>query len=298
MYIGRFAPSPTGPLHFGSLIAAAGSYLEARRHGGRWLVRIDDLDPPREQPGAASGILHTLEAFGFEWDGNVAYQSRRHDTYESALAQLRISGWLYPCTCSRKMIAASGRRGPAGFIYPGTCRDAASPPAGRPHSLRLRTQDRALTFDDAVQGRRACNLEREIGDFNLKRRDGLYAYHLAATVDDALQGVTHIVRGADLLDSTPPHLYLQQLLGLPVPAYAHLPAAVDDAGEKLSKQTGARALDERKAPALLTDALEFLGQQPPADLRREPLEAVWQWAMREWRLDKVPRRRKTAYVDA
>jgi glutamyl-Q tRNA(Asp) synthetase len=287
MYIGRFAPSPTGPLHFGSLIAAAGSYLDARARGGRWLVRIDDLDPPREQAGAAEGVLKTLAAFGFEWDGPVMYQSRRSAAYEQALATLRSAGLVYPCTCSRRMIHRHGRPGPYGPVYPGTCRRPANRRPDAAYSLRMLTDDRTITVDDAVQGAYSQNLERDIGDFNLKRRDGLYAYHLAAAVDDGEQGVTHIVRGHDLLESTPRQIYLQQQLNLPTPRYAHLPVAKNDRGQKLSKQTGARPLDTAQAGALLCTALAFLGHEPPEGLCGEPPEAVLEWAVREWRLERV-----------
>lgn len=287
MYTGRFAPSPTGPLHFGSLIAAAGSYLEAHARRGRWLVRIDDLDPPREQPGASEAILQTLEAFGFEWDGPVMYQSRRHEAYEQALTSLQAAGLLYPCTCSRSMISRHGRRGRFGPIYPGTCRDSANRRPDSPCSLRIRTVDGRIGIEDAVQGPYAQNLEREIGDFNVKRRDGFYAYHLACAVDDAKQNVTHIVRGRDLLESTPRQIYIQQQLGLPTPQYAHLPVITNDQGQKLSKQTGAKALDTQKTNALLWEALAFLGQRPPDTLKQEPLGVIWRWAEENWDIDQI-----------
>ncbi len=286
-YRGRFAPSPTGLLHFGSLIAAVGSYLEARKHHGEWLLRMEDLDPPREMPGAASAILQTLEAFGFEWDGPVLYQSTRHAAYDAALESLKQHRWLYPCGCSRKEIADAGLTGTEGVIYPGTCRNGLA--AGKTaRAWRIRVEDTAISFDDAVQGHISQNLARDIGDFILKRADGLYAYQLAVVVDDAMQGITHVVRGADLLDSTPRQIHLQRLLDLPTPHYAHLPVAVNEAGEKLSKQTLATPLDlEQPAPALW-QALEFLGQHPPAALRSSDTPALWAWAHRHWDMGAIP----------
>lgn len=286
-YRGRFAPSPTGPLHFGSLIAAVGSYLEARSHGGAWLVRMEDLDPPREMPGAADAILGTLEAYGFEWDEAVLYQSRRSDVYETVLAQLRQDGMLYPCACTRKEIADSALQGIEGPVYPGTCRNGLAD--GRlPRAWRVRVSETEIAFEDAIQGEIRQNLTRDIGDFVLKRADGFYAYQLAVVVDDAAQGITHIVRGADLLDSTPRQIYLQHLLGLPTPHYTHLPVAVNAAGEKLSKQTLAPPLDNANPGPLLWLALDFLGQQPPAELRRAGLAELWQWARHHWRTADIP----------
>lgn len=289
MYIGRFAPSPTGPLHFGSLIAAMGGYLEARAQQGRWLVRIDDLDPPREQPGATAKILRTLERFGFEWDGPVVYQSLRHAAYREALAQLASTGHSYPCSCSRKRIAEAGFSGPCGPVYPGTCREPANRRKTGPMATRVRVPDGRICVHDQIQGEYCQNLAGDIGDFPLRRRDGLYSYHLAVTVDDAWQNVTHTVRGVDLLDSTPRQLYLQALLSLPTPAYAHLPVAVNRDGQKLSKQTFARPLSIDRANRLLWRALEFLGQQPPQALSTETVPNVWAWAKKHWSMDKVPR---------
>src|SRR5580698_7179436 len=235
-YIGRYAPSPTGPLHFGSLMAAVGSYLDARAQGGRWLLRMEDLDPPREIPGAADGILKSLEAFGFEWDGEVLYQSRRHAAYAEAAAQLLASGAAFPCACTRKEIADSGVHGLEGPIYPGTCRHGL-PPGREARALRLTAPDQVIAFEDGLQGTVSQNLARDIGDFIIRRADGVHAYQLAVVVDDAFQGVNHVVRGAELLLSTPRQLWLQELLGLTRPSYLHLPVAVNPAGEKLSKQT-------------------------------------------------------------
>ncbi len=287
-YRGRFAPSPTGLLHFGSLVAAVGSYLEAKKHQGLWLLRMEDLDPPRAMSGAAETIPRVLEAYGFEWDGEILYQSQRSDRYETALARLRESGHLYPCACSRKEIADSAMHGLEGPIYPGTCRNGLHGREAR--AWRLRTTMETVSFTDAVQGQQTQMLERDLGDFILKRADGLYAYQLAVVVDDAAQGVTHVVRGADLLDSTPRQIWLQRLLGLPTPHYAHLPVVVNAHGEKLSKQTLAQPLGTAQPALALWEALVFLSQQPPTELRSD-LASLWQWAKAHWQLDAVPKSR-------
>jgi glutamyl-Q tRNA(Asp) synthetase len=287
-YRGRFAPSPTGPLHFGSLVAAVGSYLEAHVHGGEWLVRIEDLDRPRVAPGAAQYILRTLEAFGMQWHGTVAFQSTRSDAYHAALHELRQRGRVYACACSRREIADSGLAGIEGFVYPATCRDGL--PAGRPaRAWRVNTAGAVIRFHDAIQGQLEHELEHQIGDFVLYRADSVYAYHLAVSVDDAEQGVTDVVRGADLFDSTPRQIYLQQLLGLPSPRYAHLPVALNVQGEKLSKQTLAKPVNAADAAGLILSVLRFLGHKPPAELERSGLDPVWKWARANWRLDLVPR---------
>ena len=289
-YRGRFAPSPTGPLHFGSLVAAAGSYLDARARRGDWLVRIEDLDPPRNVPGAADDILRTLEALGMHWDGAVLYQSTRNDAYDAALEQLRGKKLLYPCACSRREIADSAVAGIDGPVYPGTCRNGLQ--AGRAaRSERVLTRGAMIEFSDAVQGSISQNVERLIGDFVVKRADGLYAYQLAVVVDDAAQGITDIVRGADLLDSTPRQIWLQQLLGVATPRYAHLPVAVNVMGEKLSKQTLAQAVDTSVPVTALNMALAFLGQEPVTDCAPLDTEAFWQRAIAGWDLNKVPRHR-------
>jgi glutamyl-Q tRNA(Asp) synthetase len=287
-YRGRFAPSPTGPLHFGSLVAAVGSFLEARTRGGEWLVRMEDLDPPRVVPGAADDILRALEACGLQWDGSVAYQSVRGDAYHAALHRLRQAGRVYPCACSRREIADSAVAGTEGPVYPGTCRRGVAD-SRTARAQRLDTRDAAVAFEDALQGKIACRLEQEYGDFVLYRADGVYAYQLAVVVDDAEQGITDVVRGADLLGSTPRQIYLQQLLGLPQLRYGHLPVAVNERGEKLSKQTLAAPVDPaRPLPALLA-TLSFLGQQPPPGLTRSSVASFWKWAVAHWRLDRVPR---------
>lgn len=291
-YVGRFAPSPTGLLHFGSLIAAAGSYLDARTNNGRWLLRIDDIDPPREQPGATDGILRSLEQFGFEWDGAVLLQSTRNEAYRAALAQLHEQGLTFFCTCSRKQIAEEGDR-----AYPGTCRQRRIPPPGREHSIRLCVDAENTGFNDLIQGAYAQNLRNDVGDFVLLRRDGFYSYHLACSVDDAFQGVTRAVRGADLLDSTPRQIHLQTLLKLSNPQYAHLPVALNVDGQKLSKQNLARELDAGRREQLLWEALRFLGQQPPSDLRNADLKSIWDWAFVHWSLDNVPKVQTQLYKE-
>ncbi|MCX7184099.1 MAG: tRNA glutamyl-Q(34) synthetase GluQRS [Nitrosospira sp.] len=286
-YRGRFAPSPTGPLHFGSLVAAVGSYLEARSRQGEWLVRIENLDPPREVAGAAREILATLEALGMEWDGEVIYQSQRNEVYQAALAVLEQQGLLYPCVCSRKEIADSSINGIDGPVYPGTCRGRF--PAGRSSTaLRVLTHDDSIEFRDALRGPIRQQLASATGDFVLRRADGIYAYQLAVVVDDAAQGVTHVVRGVDLLDSTPRQIYLQQLLGYPTPAYMHLPVVTNAQGEKLSKQTQATAVDVSMPVVQLVAAVRFLGQTPPAELAESNVASFWRWALENWSPQKIP----------
>ena len=289
-YRGRFAPSPTGPLHFGSLVAAVGSYLEAKSRGGLWLLRIEDLDPPREQAGAADAILRTLKACGMAWDGNIMYQSQRSETYRAALARLEAQGLVYVCGCSRREIADSSLGPDGALIYPGTCRLGLAP-GKTPRVTRVRVDSSVIEFEDAVQGKMHQDLAAEAGDFVLLRADGLYAYQLAVVVDDAEQGITDVVRGADLLASTPRQIYLQRRLGLPTPRYLQLPAAVNAAGEKLSKQTQAAPVDARDPVPALAQVMEFLGQAPPAQLRRATLAEFWNWARAHWDPAHIPRQR-------
>jgi glutamyl-Q tRNA(Asp) synthetase len=293
-YRGRFAPSPTGPLHFGSLVAAVGSWADARAHGGEWLLRMEDLDPPREVPGAADEILRTLEALGLEADGPVIRQSERGDVYRAALDRLRDRGALFACGCTRREIADSGLPGSdGGLVYPGTCRNG--PPPGRAaRAQRVRVDDAEIAFDDALQGEVRQDLGREVGDFVLLRADGFVAYQLAVVVDDAAQGITDVVRGADLLDSTPRQILLQRLLDLPTPRYLHLPVATNAAGEKLSKQTGAPALDRSHPAPALVAALRFLGQPAPPALERATARTVLEWASANWDRARIPRRRAIA----
>ncbi len=285
-YRGRFAPSPTGPLHVGSLLAAVGSYLQARAQGGAWHVRIEDLDPPRELPGAADAILRTLDALGLHWDGEVVYQSRRHEAYRAALEALEKIGALYPCTCTRREIADSSLTGVDGPVYPGTCR-AGIAPGRTARAWRVRTDSAPIVFTDRWQGRSERRLDLHTGDFVVRRADGLYAYQLAVVVDDAALGVTEVVRGIDLLESTSRQIHLQRLLGLPAPAYAHLPVVVNARQEKLSKQTGAAAIETNDALPLLYRVLTLLRQAPPAEALEGEMEALWRWAIAHWRPEVI-----------
>ena len=283
-YRGRFAPSPTGPLHFGSLVAAVASWLDARSRGGEWRVRIEDVDTTRTVPGAADQILRTLEAFGLHWDGEVVWQSRRVDLYEAALERLRSQGAVYRCRCSRKEVADSGLRGLEGAIYPGTCR-ALAIGARIPGADRLGVTGMPIGFDDRVQGRVSQDVAAQIGDFVLKRRDGLHAYQLAVVVDDADQSITDVVRGADLLLSTPRQIVLQRMLGLSTPAYLHFPVAINECGEKLSKQTLAPAVDAQNAGEILAGALRFLGQPRPSS---GDARAILAEARASWDASRIP----------
>lgn len=288
-YRGRFAPSPTGPLHFGSLVAAVGSFLDARTQGGEWLVRMEDVDAPRTVPGAATQILHGLEDFGFEWDGEILWQSQRLDAYAVTLEQLKAEGWAYGCTCSRREIGDSATLTAidGGLVYPGTCRNGL-PPNSVARAWRLRTSNEEIVLEDRLQGRIAQKLESEVGDFVLLRADGQYAYQLAVVVDDAMQGITHVVRGADLLASTPRQHWLQRCLGLSPLSYAHLPVVCNASGEKLSKQTLAPPLQCAEAASELVKALRFLGQKIPIEIGEASLSEVWQWAFTHWRFEDVP----------
>jgi glutamyl-Q tRNA(Asp) synthetase len=292
-YCGRFAPSPTGPLHFGSLVAALGSCLEARARGGQWLLRIEDVDEPRCPRGAAAEMLATLESCGFAWDGAVVWQSERKQRYADLLDQLKRDGRAYPCACTRRELADSALAIDGALVYPGTCRDGL-PPGRAARAWRLRVdgaEDGAVGFDDAIQGRIEQHLARDIGDFVLRRADGWFAYQLAVVADDADAGITHVVRGADLLDSTPRQIFLQRCLGFPTPAYAHLPVAVNAQGEKLSKQTLAPPIDAVSPAPTLWAALRFLGQLPPSELARAGVAEIWRWALAHWNMARVPRRR-------
>ncbi len=277
-YVGRFAPSPTGPLHFGSLLAAVASYAQARTRGGRWLVRIEDIDPPREQAGADKLIIDTLTSFGFEWDDTVTYQSRSTPRHEALVEELLASGAAYPCSCSRRDLA-NAPRGPLGVIYPGTCRTGC---ISGEAAVRIRTYDDAIEFIDAAQGLQSQRLESESGDFVIKRRDGLVAYHLAVVADDFDQGITEIVRGIDLIDSTPRQIYLQQQPGMTTPQYLHIPVAINDDGQKLSKLTGAPAISMDGANATLVSALRALRQNPPESLADKGVADIWHWAIANW----------------
>lgn len=285
---GRFAPTPSGPLHFGSLVAAAGSWLAARHQGGAWYLRIDDLDPTRCVAGAAERILRTLEAFALHWDGTVLRQSRRTQAYDAALAQLAESGTTFPCACSRKVLKATAKQGLAGLIYPGTCRGGL--PAGRkPHVVRIRTARTRIRFVDRLAGEQVVALDRVIGDFILLRGDGIHAYHLATVLDDAHQGITQVVRGADLLPATPCQIHLQQQLALSTPEYAHLPVVRGVDARKLAKQTGAAPLPETGDPQLMHEALGFLGHAPPPDMTGASCATQLAWACEHWDWTQIPR---------
>ena len=283
IYRGRFAPTPSGALHFGSLIAALGSFLDARAHGGEWHLRIEDVDPPRVVPGSADAILYTLERFGFEWDGPVVYQSRRGEAYRATVASLIDAGWLYGCDCTRKLLKENARIGVDGPVYPGTCRGRGLPLSA---ALRVRVPAKRIVFDDLLAGRVGCDVARECGDFVVLRADGVFSYQLAVTVDDAELGISHVVRGADLLASTPRQIVLQQALGHPTPSYLHLPVALNEDGGKLSKQTLAAPLrDDDPLPALLR-AAAFLGLEGMGEVGS--LAEFRQLAPQSWRRDTLP----------
>jgi len=284
MYVGRFAPSPTGPLHFGSLVAALASWLDARAARGRWLLRIEDLDAPRTQPGAADDILRGLERLGLTWDGPVVYQSPRAARYEAALQRLRAS--TYWCGCTRREIADSalGLAADGAQIYPATC-GRGLPPGKAPRALRVRAGPESISFVDRVQGKREQSLQREVGDFILYRADGQVAYQLAVIVDDAEQRITDVVGAADLTDSTARQIHLQRLLGYPLPRYLHVPVAVNASGEKLSKHTGAQAIDPSRRHELVPRSLAFLGQPVTADLDE---------ALANWNPARIPQTRVKA----
>lgn len=278
-YIGRFAPSPSGPLHFGSLIAALGSYLQAKANQGLWLVRIEDIDPPREVPGADKAILQTLEQYGLTWDGEIRYQSQQTEHYEAVLAQLKQLGLTYACQCTRAMIKQQGG------LYSGTCHKLQLPDEN--NAIRLHVNQGVTEFVDRLQGKVLINPAMANEDFIIKRKDGLYAYNLAVTLDDIDQGITQVVRGADLLEPTARQIGLMQLLKAPIPDYVHLPLAVTKPGFKLSKQNHAPAISDQDICQTTWRALAFLGQQPPVELLDGDQASILKWAIAHWRLEKV-----------
>ncbi|MDX1491172.1 MAG: tRNA glutamyl-Q(34) synthetase GluQRS [Pseudohongiellaceae bacterium] len=280
-YIGRFAPSPTGPLHFGSLVAALASFLDAKAHRGQWLVRMEDLDPAREPEGAADDILTALEQLGLEWDGAVLYQSQRLEQYAHTLQLLEEKGLIYPCACSRAQIKEMGG------IYDNRCRNGAK--THGPYAKRMKVTAQTIAFTDRVQGPQSQNLIQECGDFVLVRKDGLFAYQLAVVADDAFQGITDIVRGIDLLDSTARQIYMQEQLGFSRPQYAHIPVAVNELGQKLSKQHFAKALTLSRPQELLYAAMQFLGLTPEPDLLKGSVADTLQWGVEHWDIQKVPK---------
>ena len=279
---GRFAPSPTGPLHYGSLLAALASFLNIRSQGGRWLVRMEDIDPPREISGAADDILRTLEKFHLHWDGEVLYQSARIDAYEAALQSISDRKLAYRCTCTRKEIRERGET-----AYQGHCRNGPNPDRSQ-HSIRIRSTPDDINFTDLIKGKLRYNVQTHAGDFNIRRADGLFAYQLAVVVDDAAQQITEVIRGADLLDSTVHQLYLQQVLGYASLLYGHIPVAVNEDGVKLSKQTGAQPVSGQPVVPVLIRALQDLGQLPLDELHAATLDEVIEWSVDNWSLGLVP----------
>lgn len=286
-YIGRFAPSPTGPLHFGSLVAALASYLDARHHNGQWLLRIEDLDPPREQPGATEAIIRCLGDHQLHWDGDILYQSQRLDAYTDTISSLRKQDLVFPCTCTRKALAANP--GP----YPGTCRHNVN--YDQAHALRLRTgwaeqADETLSieqaFDDLIYGHYTC--QHPMGDFIVQRKDGLFAYQLAVVVDDIFQNISHVVRGVDLIDSTPSQHFLFSCLNATPPQFAHIPMALNNLGQKLSKQHGAPPIANLSARQNIIAALGFLNHTPDTDIQQSSISEILQWAIQHWDRKKIP----------
>lgn len=281
--IGRFAPSPTGPLHLGSLYTALASFLQARSQQGKWLLRIDDLDTPRNVKGAADSILTTLDAFGLHWDDSVVYQSQCLDAYHAKLDELAKNRLIYPCSCSRKTLAAIQA---STDVYSGLCRNKLIPPDS-PYALRVKTAARVIAFDDGLQGLMAHNIAEQDGDFILKRKDGIIAYQFAVVIDDYLQQVNQVVRGVDLLTETPKQIYLQQLLGLPCPDYMHVPVIVDQQGYKLSKQTRATAVNLTTLSRVIFDLLSLLKQNPPPELQRASVSELIDWACMQWTISPL-----------
>ncbi|MCP4323800.1 MAG: tRNA glutamyl-Q(34) synthetase GluQRS [Psychromonas sp.] len=282
-YIGRFAPSPSGPLHFGSLVAALGSYLQAKSLNGKWLVRIEDIDPPREIAGASEDILATLKAYGLVWDDEVIFQSQQSDFYEQVLVKLYSQQLSYACSCTRKIIKLQGG------VYLGNCRDKQLNLEN--NALRINVSKLAETitlFNDKLRGDIKLDEQQANEDFIIKRKDGLYAYNLAVVIDDINQGITEIVRGADLLPTTGKQLTLYQLLGQQAPSYIHLPLAVTEPGLKLSKQNHALAIDKHNPIPTLLKALQFLGHQLPDDIDKSSCTTILNWATQNWNLTRIP----------
>lgn len=281
-YVGRFAPSPTGPLHFGSLITAIASYCDAKVHQGKWLVRIEDTDIPRIYPGSETHILACIDAFGFQPDGEILFQRDRLDLYENVLEQLKAQNLVYACQCTRKILGSNA-------IYSGTCRNLNLPFQNQ--AIRVKVKDQLICFDDRLQGIQCSNLAHDLGDFVLKRRDGIINYQLAVVVDDYVQGMTHVVRGADLLDNTQRQIWLGDLLGYPRLHYLHLPLAMNAQGQKLSKQNMAAALDLSKASQYIQQALAAL-HQPAVDL--DTPDRMFKQAVAQWQLNHIPRQTRLA----
>lgn len=288
-YIGRFAPSPTGPLHYGTLVAAVVSFLQARANQGDWIVRIEDVDTTRCIKGADVQILNTLEAFGMHWDGEVMYQTGRIDAYEHALDQLKKRELVFPCVCSRKQLAE--KTGEWSPVYPGTCKHVTDWPDSD-YSVRIRVPDEIISFNDGVYGAQQQNLATEVGDFVIRRRDGLFAYQLAVVVDDAFQNITEVVRGTDLLVSTPRQIYLQRCLGYPQPGYLHCPLAIDDTGSKLGKSAGSAAIDATNPIDTISNILAFLGQPVSPEIADVSLQQAWTIISRQWDTGLIPKKNR------
>ena len=284
IYKGRFAPTPSGPAHLGTLFATIASYLQARANNGQWHVRIDDIDPQRTKPNFTKSILHTLENYGLEWDGPIVYQSQHHDRYQNAVDQLLNDNLAYYCCCSRKNIRLLAPMGINGRIYPGTCRHRKnkSPPSPTQQAIRLITPNQIITVNDAIQGQYRLNIAKAIGDFVIYRADGLYAYHLATVVDDATSGFSEIVRGQDLLSSTPQQMYLNRCLGYPNPDYMHLPLLVDQHNKKWSKTNAASAVENMCFTSVLNLLLPILGIHINADILNASHSERWQWVRSQW----------------
>ncbi len=281
-YVGRFAPSPTGPLHFGSLLAGLASYLDAKSKDGLWLMRMEDLDPPREPPGTADIILNQLLELGLEWDGPVLYQSSRLDDYQQALDRLNSEGLCFLCDCTRPRIKSLGS------VYDGHCRTR-NLDSSVEAATRLTVSDASISFEDLIQGEYSQNLNSDVGDFVVRRKDGLFAYQLAVVIDDAHQGINHVVRGYDLLDSTPRQIYIQQLMNFPRPCYAHIPIVVNEKGQKLSKQHFAAPIDTSNASEQIFTALNFLNHQPPPTLKSASCKSILEWAIGSWDIHAIPK---------
>lgn len=295
LYRGRFAPTPSGPLHFGSLTTAVGSYLQAKTHDGQWLVRIEDIDPPRIVKGATDKILYCLEKYGLYWDQSVFYQSNHNHLFQQAIDELHTQGLLFSCSCSRKKIVEANINTDNSSLYPGTCRNA-DHPVKNDNSLRIRTNDELIEFDDLFSGKVTQHLATDVGDFIVKRVGGYFAYQLAVVVDDYEQGITEIIRGYDLIDSTCQQLYLQSSLGFSTPEYGHLPLIIDTQGSKLSKQNkNDLPLLESEPVPLLVRALECLGQTVPTDLINSDLDSFWQWAIHNWQPGAITGTNKILY---
>jgi len=284
-YTGRFAPSPTGPLHFGSLVAAMASYLDARSHHGQWLLRIEDLDPPREVSGAADSIIHNLALLGFEWDGPIVYQSQRLKLYAQAIDDLLLQQLAYACDCSRKTLAEQQHKDNGQLRYPGTCRHRKLP-LTEGHAVRAMVENRLIHFSDRLHGSITENLQTQVGDFVIKRKDGFFAYQLAVVVDDADQGITHVVRGDDLLESTPRQLHLQQLLSLQTPVYAHTPLVFDETGNKFSKSSKHGEQLQANLQSLV-QAWHFLKQEHTKETEFDTISDFWEWAKTHWDISKL-----------